>query len=490
MAFVLASGCKKFLDQPVTGALPEEDFYKTDLDATQAVTAVYDMMQAHYNNNWGSLNMIKTLLSDESNAGGADAGDQPGYQTIDKYNFDATNDKIRDAWRMLYFTIYRANKVINKTKPETHLRKRLIAEAKTLRAYNYFELVSLWGDVPLVLDDIAPANYTKTGRKSKAQVYAQIEKDLLDAISVLPTRNSYTSADKFRVSRGTAQALLGKVFLYEQKCDDAATQFETVISSGQYGLAPSVGAAFSKNFEFGIESVFEISYTTDRAYDWSNFPWSSQPESNIHIQLMGPRSDYYTKAPGDSLLGGWGFNLPKKKLWDAFIAAGDEERRKQMIMSKAELIANGGNWTNDNAWGFEGYFQRKYGSFSTQTGGPISELNYGTNWRMIRYADVLLMAAEANYKSNNETKARQYLNAVRQRSGLPDVTASGAALFNAIVKERQLELAFEGFRFTDLVRWGLAQQELAPLGYQPKHALLPIPDYDVKTGALTQNTGY
>src|SRR5690242_6028768 len=98
-------------------------------------------------------------------------------------------------------------------------------------------------------------------------------------------------------------------------------------------------------------------------------------------------------------------------------------------MSQAELIAAGGNWTAPTAWDYEGYFQRKYGSFSTQTGGPIGELNYGTNWRQIRYSDVLLMAAEAYYRSNNETKARTYLNMVRQRSGLGDVSASGTALF-------------------------------------------------------------
>ena len=109
---------------------------------------------------------------------------------------------------------------------------------------------------------------------------------------------------------------------------------------------------------------------------------------------------------------------------------------------------------------------------------------------MIRFADVLLLAAEANYRANNESKARQYINIVRKRSGLPDITASGNALFDAIVKERELELAFEGVRFTDLVRWGLAQKELGSLGYQSKHALLPIPDYDIKTGKLTQNPGY
>ncbi len=490
-ALLINTGCKKFLEQEVPGAYAEQDFYKTDLDATQAVTAVYDMMQAHYNNNWGSLYMVKMLLSDESNAGGSDAGDQPGYQTIDNYTFDATNDKIRDAWRMLYFTIYRANKVINRTEAVTELRKRLIAEAKVIRAFNYFELVSLWGDVPLVLDDIAPAQYTSTGRKAKADVYAQIEKDLQEAIPVLPQRLAYGTADRFRVSKGTAQALLGKALLYQQKWAAAATEFEAVIGSQQYKLAPSVGAAFSKNYEFGEESLFEVSYTTERSYDWGNFPWGGQPESNIHIQLMGPRGDYYTKAPTDSLIAGWGFNLPKQKLWDAFIAAGDVDRRRQTVMSQAELIAAGGNWTNSNAWDYEGFFQRKYGSFQVQTGGPIGELNYGTNWRQIRYADVLLMAAEAYYRSNNETKARDYLNMVRDRANVPDVTVSGTALFDAIVRERQLELAFEGFRFTDLVRWGMAQQELGPLGFvSGKHEVLPIPDYDVKTASLGQNNGY
>lgn len=488
---LIAGGCKKFLEQEVPGAFPEQDFYKTDLDASQGVIAIYDMMQAHYNSNWASIYMIKTLLADESNAGGSDAGDQPGYQQLDNFNHDATNDKVLDAWRMCYFTIYRANKVINKVEQANDFRKRLVAEAKVLRAYNYFDLVSLWGDVPLVLDDIPPAQYTSTGRAAKANVYAQIEKDLTEAIAVLPVKSNYSSADRFRVSKGTAQALLGKVYLYQQKWTDAATQLEAVITSNQYSLASSIGAAFSRNHEFGPESVFEVSYTNARAYDWGNFPWGGAPESNIHIQLMGPRGDYYTKAPADSLIGGWGFILPKQKLWDVFTAAGDVNRRRQTIMSEVELKAAGGNWTNPTAYDYEGFFQRKYGSFTSQTGTPIGELNYGTNWRHIRYADVLLMAAEAFYRASNEPKARGYLNQVRQRSGMPDVTASGAAFFNALVLERQLELAFEGVRFTDLVRWGLAAQELGSLGFKPnKHELLPIPNYDVRTGNLPQNQGF
>ena len=395
LMLVIGSGCKKFLDQPVNGAFDEELFYKTDDDAKQAINAVYDMMQAHYNNNWGSIYMVKMMLSDESNAGGSDAGDQPGYQTLDNYTFDATNDKIRDAWRMSYFTIYRANKIVNRVLPETDLRKRIIGEAKFIRAYNYFELVTLWGDVPLVLDDIPPAQYTSTGRKPKADVWVQIEKDLNEAIAALPLKSTYTGADRFHVSKGSAQALLGKALLFQGKNAEAATQFENVITSTQYSLAPSVGAAFSRNFEFGSESIFEINYTNTRSYDWGNFPWGGAPESNIHIQLMGPRADYYTKAPADSLIGGWGFNLPTQKMWNAFIAAGDVTRRQQSIMSQAELTAAGGNWSIANAYDFSGYWQRKYGTFIPQTGGPVGELNYGTNWRHIRYADVLLMAAEA-----------------------------------------------------------------------------------------------
>ncbi len=493
LCFFVASvsgGCKKFLTNEIPGTYAEDDFYKTDEDVTQAVTGVYDMMQAHYNNNWASIYMIKSLLTDESNCGGSNAGDQPGYQTLDDYTFDATNDKVRDAWRMCYYTIYRANKVINKADDLTPLRKRLKAEAKVLRAYNYFELVTMWGNVPLVLNDIPPAQFTSTPRAAKADIYKQIEKDLSEAAVDLPLKTNYSPVDRFRVSKGTAQSLLGKTLLYEQKWNEAAVQFDQVINSNVYSVAPSISSVFSASGEFGQESIFEISYSSGRSYDWGNFPWGSAPESNIHVQLMGPRGDYYTKAPGDSLIAGWGFIRPKQKMWDAFIADGGVSRRKQSIMSQQELIAAGGNWTAPNDWDYEGFFQRKYGSFSNQTGGPISELNYGTNWRHIRYSDVMLMAAEANYRTD-EAKARGYINQVRQKRGVPDVTATGNALFIAIVKERQVELAFEGVRFQDLVRWGMAAQELGPLGFATgKHELLPIPIYDVSTGGLSQNSGY
>ncbi|TJZ62273.1 RagB/SusD family nutrient uptake outer membrane protein [Sphingobacterium olei] len=485
---LLFAGCEKFLEQDVPGQYSEDDFYESDVDATQAVTAIYNFMAAHYNGTWGSVYFIKTLPSDEANAGGSGPGDQPGYQQINTYNFDATNESIRDVWRMCYYTIFRANKVINKVSPDNDLRKRLIAEAKVIRAYQYFELTSLWGDVPLVLDDVPATQYTSTGRQPRADVYAQVEQDCRDAIAVLPIRSGYAGGDRFRVTKGTAQALLGKVLLYQEKWQSAAAEFDNVITSNQYGLEPSIGHAFSRTGEFGKESIFEVSYASDRSYDWGNFPWDSRPISNIHIQLMGPRSDFYVKAPADSLVGGWGFITPKKKLWDAFIAAGDVDRRKNTVMSLSELRAAGGDWTSTNAYQFEGYFQRKYGTYASQSGAPVAELNYGNNWRLIRYSDVLLMAAEAYYRSNDEDRARTELNKVRLRANLPDITATGTALFESIVSERQLELAYEGARFPDLVRWGRASAELAAQGFiAGKHELMPIPDNEVRTGGLTQN---
>ncbi len=492
LLMMMATACDDFLEEEVPGRLLEDEFYETDADAMQAVTGIYDMTSAHYFNSWASIYMVKTMLSDESNAGGSNDGDQKGYQDLDDFNIDSQNDKIRDTWKMLYFAIYRANKVINQLPGDTDIQQRLIAEAKTLRAINYFDLVTLWDAVPLVLEEIDPSSYTAVERAPVSEVYAAIEQDLTEAIPDLPLKSTYDLHNKFRVSKGVAQAMLGKAYLYQEKWPEAAAQFETVINSGVFELEPSVARVFSLEGEFGMESLFELSYTTAEAYDWGNFPWGQKPESNIHIQLMGPRADYYTKAPGDSLIGGWGFNVPTEKMYNAFVDAGDSQRRWINVMSVEELEAMGGNWTGEGLWDFEGYLRRKYGTFSTQT-VPVGELNYTTNWRIIRYADVLLMAAEAQYRTGNEQKAREYLNMVRQRPGtdLPEVSASGEALFEAIVDERQLELAFEGHRFLDLVRWGKAAEELGPYGFESgKNEVLPIPINDIRSAGLEQNDGY
>jgi len=489
VALILAAGCSEdFLDTVIPGKLATEEFYKTDADALQATTAVYDMMQSEYVWGFASVYMLKTMPSDESNAAGASPGDQPGYQTLDKFNFDSENDIVLKVWRTIYYTINRANQVINRVRPESDLQKRLIAEAKALRAYNYFDLVALWGEVPLILNDLAPSEFTKQKQATVSEVYAQIEKDLTEAISVLPTKDQYNAGDKFRISKGSAQAILGKAYLYQKKWSLAAEQFNNVITSGKYELEQNYGFIFSKAGEFGKESLLEVSYTDQNGSGRAR-------ESNQYIQLMGIKATHYTMAPGDSLAGGgWAFNSPTLKLYNAFVNASDFERRKYTLMSVDELRALGGDWNNPDYYEFEGVIRRKYGNYvnesSLANGGSISS-NYLTNWRFIRYADVLLMAAEAYYRAGDEDRARTELNKVRDRAQLPDVLDSGDALFEAIVTERQLELAFEGVRYPDLIRWGRAAQELGPLGFiEGKHELLPIPNDDVRSGGLTQNHNY
>jgi hypothetical protein len=159
-------------------------------------------------------------------------------------------------------------------------------------------------------------------------------------------------------------------------------------------------------------------------------------------------------------------------------------------MSEAELKMKGGDWTTASYYDYEGFFSRKYGAFTSERNSADNQ-SYGTNWRLIRYADVLLMAAEAYYRNGDEPGARTELNKVRKRVQLADITASGNALFDAIVGERQRELALEGFRYPDLIRWGLAARELGSLGFvQGKHELLPIPNAEVRSAGISQNPNY
>lgn len=484
--FVFSLGCSDFLDTEIPGKLAISDFYKTDEDALQAVTAVYDMMQADHIWGFADLYMIKNMLSEEVNTGGGGEGDQPALQQLNKYSFDAENVAVLAVWRQLYYAINRANEAINRINTETELRKRLVAEAKTLRAFNFLELVSLWGGVPIILDEIPAGGFTSQTRATPEEVYAQIEKDLLEAIPELPEKSAYNSGDRFRVAKGTARAILGKAYLYQEKWQDASEQLNAIIISTEYQLESNFAVIFSKEGEFGSGSLFELNYSTLPNSLSGRIRWN-----NRYIQLMGMRSPYFVPMPGDSLVGGgWGFNFPKAYMHDIFVSAGDSARKVNTVMSVAELRSKGGNWTDTTIYGFDGVVRRKYGNYTTERSESDPQ-SFGTNWRLIRYADVLLMASEAYYHLNNEAKSLTELNKVRIRAHLNSVVASGNELFEAIVKERQLEFAFEFSRFNDLVRWGRAAEVLAPYGFQSgKNELLPIPNDDVRSGGITQNPGY
>ncbi len=487
-AFVIISSCSEdFLTIDKTGGIPQDEYYQTDDQAFAAVISAYDMLQALWAQDWKCMWMVKELPSGEINCGGSNSSDQPPYQQLAKFLYGPSNEPISAVYETSYFGIYRANKVIEKVTGDTDGKKIVIAEAKVLRAYYYFELVTMFGKVPLVTTELKASEYAQPPAEISA-IWTQIETDLKEAIPDLLVKSAlidkYGEEHAFRVTKGTAQALLGKAYLYQQKYADAVTQFNAVIQSHEYTLVKDFSQILKKETEFGSESLFEISYATDQGNQWSNFVWGNgrRQENNIHWQLCGPRGDGYFEPGNTGLINGWGFAYPTQAIYDAF-TADDTIRRRASIMSETELQAKGGDYRLDGELPYDcdGFVRLKYGTWASETDLKAQpEVNYGTNIRLIRMADVYLMAAEANYMSDgNETAAHAALDSITTRAKIAPITTSGAQLLADIKHQRMVELAFEGHHFADLIRWGDAAAVLGSKGYLAKHALYPIPQKEL-----------
>lgn len=477
------SACEDYLEMKTVGKVPQDDFYSNEAFVSTSILAAYDMLQTLYAEDWNSLWLVKTLMSDEINCGGGNSSDQPPYQDLSRLSHTPSNAVLNPVYQKLYAGIYRCNLVLTNVGEDNEVKLRTRAEAKCLRAYFNFELVTLWGNVPLVNEILE--NGTNPGPATPAQIWAQIEQDLNDAVVDLKDKANLQGADAFRVSKGTAYSLLGKALLYQGKYSDAAAAFQKVIDSKQFSLGSNFSQILRASTEFGPEAIFEVPYITTEGHTWGNgtFPWGNgrRQENNIHWQLCGPRGDGYFSPGSTGLIPGWGFAYPRKAMYDAFTDANDIIRRNSSMMSEATIVAAGGTLRKDDtlAYDCEGFVRLKYGTWADETNvSTQAELNYGTDVRVIRYADVLLMAAEAYNKSGDDGNAEFYLNQVRKRVSLDTIAnTTGTALFDEIVSERQRELMFEGVRFLDLVRWGLAPTVLAykQTPYSSKHALLPIP---------------
>jgi tetratricopeptide (TPR) repeat protein len=501
---LLMASCNEdeFLSIEEPGVLTSDTYLTTEDQVESAVVGIYNKLQlTHANDSWQSLFFVKNLPADDCLAGSSD-GDQTDYQNLDDFEIQSDNVKIEGVWTNLYTVINRANTVINDADPTiSDYVVQMIAEAKAIRAYSYFELVVLFGGVPLRTENAVETEDYHLARSTAAEVYAQIETDLLDAIDDLPLKSDYESGDKTRMSKGTAQAYLGKVYLYQEDYDNAVTQFESVINSGEYSLVADVADVWKSSEEFGDESLFEISYTSGESYTWTTYSWDSSEECNIEVQLQGPRSDIFDLSDCTmELNNGWGFNGASAEIGEAFETAGDVDRKGATLMSEAEFEATGGAIKDGIEAGvthdYEGYLRLKYATWSAETNSDAtSELNYTTNWRLMRYADVLLMAAEAYHFNGEDANALSVLNEVRTRAGLADETATGDDLFDAIVLERELELCFEGCRYWDLIRWDMAEEEMSDIGFVAgQHELFPIPQDEIDSNnAISsddQNPGY
>lgn len=471
-----ASACTDYVDyEPIDDYQITADVYfnaATDYEA--AVVGTYDPLQ------WMYLNiLIGDIASDNSLSGGESATDVMGLQQIDDMVHNPNNDNLTSIWKWLYEGINRANYLEeNKDNIEFDNKAVLYGEVYFLRAYYYFELVKFFGDVPLFTDRRLTASDSETlQRTSKTEVYAQIEADLIAAIAALPT----TQVQKGRVTKFAAQALLGKVYLYQDKFTEAASAFENVI--GVFSLVSNYGDQFLRTGENGSESVFEVQHTnTSNWWDWGYTPQGT--EGNFGIIHNGPRA-----FDGPSYASGWSFNTPTSTLFDSY-ETGDTRRDATVLDIVAFADATGASYAE--GYKHTGYFNHKYIPRAGESGAQ-TELNYLANYRSIRYADVLLMAAEANNRGGiDDAKAQGYLNQVRARAfGDADhnILLTGSALTEAIWEERNFELAMEGHRFFDLVRTGQAADKISGF-VTGKHEVFPIPQQEMDISGLTQNAGY
>ncbi len=475
-ACLLAAGsCSEVLDRTPQGEYTLDNFFQSEDQAVQSVNAAYNQLRQWETHVFSYIGLTD-IVSDDSDKGSF-AADGFFLQEIDDFTFTATNNAPSSVWSGYYTGVFRSNLAITRipevAEMDEDLRGRLIGEARFLRGYFYFNLVRWFGDVPLILDPF-PDGFT-IARTARDQVYVQIEADLRAAADVLPV--SYSGVEVGRATRGAANALLAKVALTRQDYAAAADYALQVINGGQYALLPNYGTVFTEEGENSSESIFEVQAAA--------FEIGGGGSQYNEVQGVRGRPNL-----------GWGFNRPSDDLIASY-ERGDP-RRDATILYVGEVLPDGsGIVEGDPNIEGERFNQKAY-----VPDHPGGNGNGPGNIRVFRYADLLLIAAEALNELGRPDEALVYLNQVRARarggssSVLPDVTTTEqGALRQAIWRERRSELALEQQRWFDLVRTNRSFEVMNPLRpnfMQNKNELFPIPqtEIDLSEGALVQNPGY
>lgn len=488
-ATVLSSCGKDFVTIQPKGQFLSENYYANESQAYDALVGAYDVLRK---NSGGFENMITMMNagSDDFYAGGGNATDGIGIQNFSTHSLNDVTVP-GSYWNDHYQGIFRVNSLLARiadANMSDAVRARFVAEAKALRGLYYFNLVRLFGNIPLILEPLTTSTIYDPVQVSPAEIYAQIEKDFTEAIPDLPT-SVVLGTEAGRLTTGAGKALLGKVYLYQNKNNEAAAQFADV--NGTPGGVSPLGYELLDDFadlwvplnKFHSESILEVLHTDASNADWG-FWGSGADEGNTINVMVGPRS--YSRPAGSTapdLPSGWSFNVFTEDFYE-FIK--DDPRFEATVFDLKALKAAG---QADYIEGYQntGYFLNKFlpRRADVRTGGGAQELNFKQNSYIIRLADTYLMEAEA--LGGTGTRAQALLDAVRDRVGLPSVPVS----LNAIKLERRRELAGEGHRFFDLVRWGDAASVLGPRGFQAgKSEIWPIPQRELQGTKLVQNPGY
>jgi hypothetical protein len=478
LLLLLGGGCKNFLDEPLQGTFSSATFYQSADDAVTAVTGVYNEAAFVSTNN--VLWVFGDVASDDAVKGGL-SGDLVDAQYIDQFNYLRSNTMLYNMWQYYYEGVTRANYVLYYVpgiSMDATLKNRLLGEAKFLRAYFYFNLTNVFGDIPLkILPPLTTAD-VDLPKSPTADVYTQIIMDLNDATKVLPI--SYSGADLGRVTKGAAFGLLAKAHLYQSDWSDALAAIDSLESTGVYSLVQVYKNNFLDSTQNNAEDIFEIQHSQNQ----------SPSEGSFLDQYFSPAID-----------NGYYFNTPVQNFVDEFEVTGGgvpDPRLDYTVGRAGQKWVNGENF--DPTWSPTGYLNRK--SSVPLKRAPIIG-NSPLDYVYMRYADILLMKAEALNELNQGDAALTPLNLVRKRAResylydkdlpgfgtvpvglLPDVVNGGqTALRTAIQHERRVELGFEFHRYFDLMRWGqqVAEAALGSNGFtyaKDRYFLIPQAELD------------
>jgi len=485
-ALGFATSCDSFLDPAPSDVLTPENFYKTSADAVAAVNGVYEQVKWSY---WLGFWYISDIATDDIIAAPRFGSD--GHR-MSNYIFTSTEWPMGDVWGSAYRIINRANAVLDRVPAITMdpvLRTRLLGEARFLRALAYFNLVRCFGDVPLLEHEVKSLNGLKVSRTPLVQVYTLIESDLQEAITALPP--SYSGAEIGRATSGAARALLAKVYLTRQDWTNAARVAGQVMTSGRDSLLTNYKDIFKIATEItNSESIFEINY--DGLLD----PGSGSVHTLFSLPSGFPGGDAYglmTVAPSLAAL---------------FDSAADTRGRNATFITSPYFDALGDSvrWADPPAK-LGPAFLKYLDETDFQNMHTRAWVKQSNNWIVLRYADVLLMYAEAVNEGGAATagSAEAALNLVRRRAGILPVSGLSQAAFRDSVRlDRRREFVFEGQRWFDLSRWGILNaailakttelQTVAP-GETTVHGVpsnllpLPQPELDINHN-LTQNPGW
>ena len=508
IVFVLP-GCKKMLDTEAQGAYDADNYPYPGGSGPydQYIFGAYNELR-NFNVHSQSYIVASSIRSDDADKGSNDADGGANATTMDNFPVLPSNGFCNTIWLGNYALINRCNTTIKEVNTNTNIvatddiKRQTVGEARFLRAYAYFNLVRFFGRVPLIDTLFSdPAAQNNVPQSTAAQIYTFIENDLIYAASVLPA--SWAANFVGRATSGAANGLLAKVYLTQQKWTQAMGAANIVMTSGKYDLSTSYDRIFREEGENSKESVFEVQATASATIQQDN--------GVQYAQIQGVR------GVGSWDLG-WGWNSPSRNL-DTSYEANDPRRTRTILYLSRRGVGGQSDTLFQTIYGettpfwagntTSGTYPNPRYNHKVYTNPSLrasigNRFGYWMNVRILRYADVVLMYAEAANEVSNTTAAQNALNSVRARARqgapagtLPDVvTTDQAVLRAAIRRERRSELAMEHDRFFDLVRWGIAQNILNAVGKTSfnnnRDVLLPIPQtqIDLSAGVLTQNPGY